>query len=761
MMMDFSLSTMIFLQLTVLWIEFRATQSFTTLPCYAPHYHRFQRHSNVQQQQQQQQHHVLWQSSRRNGNRNHDNERIQAMRDEKATVSLIGAILELPADTQLVATYLVGKAQLPTARNETQSCAVLSMRQSHSSLSPTFINKDPIPCLLVPLDSANKLKSLSHTVANQPLSSPVLLGLNTLAVNRDGALFDNLPWSVWTMDPVGRNRDAAGNAIQARYHMGKRDAYNILTGKDWQGQSLAVANLARRLQSNLLAEKDDAALEQQRGFDTSSLPWSSLSSQTNGLAQRILELQIRELEMDLAECDYQLAVCRTTNEEGTDTDQTSLLLSTREAYLMQLETSRARLQEIMATPDASLDSTKWMSSFLDEIVMRTFVNGDQTVAPYRGATGYPPQQETPTKERLPFTSPYGFLQHVIEEQLNGEVIGAVLENASLLEGTVALGGAVILRRKSPTKSVTIAGEILQVKDNDEDFGNKGIVGGETLLVECDADEAIGMSVACNVPLLIESDVWERASLMAMAMETATPSEKSISLANVLPEWMPIDPELSVLTEGQAGNQSTTERVSPLRIPRTTTSLFDSLLEPSAASDQSRPSTSFPTDNPVESLSQYDKLSNDDKARTLMGMSNFEGRLPRPRVLRIRGQPKKTNPLDDLLLPLIDESVRRQYLIRDAELRGDTDLVRELQSEKSRRQVAKEKLEQAREGGAEDVAEWWENEANLYSDLRADVTQNEGSYSLFLDRDDWYERDRQKQAKRVDKKQFGTLLDGIE
>jgi hypothetical protein len=85
----------------------------------------------------------------------------------------------------------------------------------------------------------------------------------------------------------------------------------------------------------------------------------------------------------------------------------------------------------------------------------------------------------------------------------------------------------------------------------------------------------------------------------------------------------------------------------------------------------------------------------------------------------------------------------------------------LQSEKSRRQVAKEKLEQAREGGAEDVAEWWENEANLYSDLRADVTQNEGSYSLFLDRDDWYERDRQKQAKRVDKKQFGTLLDGIE
>ena len=46
-------------------------------------------------------------------------------------------------------------------------------------------------------------------------------------------------------------------------------------------------------------------------------------------------------------------------------------------------------------------------------------------------------------------------------------------------------------------------------------------------------------------------------------------------------------------------------------------------------------------------------------------------------------------------------------------------------------------------------------------LRADVTQDEGSYSRFLDRDEWYERDRQATAKRIKKSDFGNLLDGIE
>lgn len=169
---------------------------------------------------------------------------------------------------------------------------------------------------------------------------------------------------------------------------------------------------------------------------------------------------------------------------------------------------------------------------------------------------------------------------------------------------------------------------------------------------------------------------------------------------------------------------------------------------------------FPTDNPIQSLGEYDALSNADKARFLTMLSNFQGKLPRPRVLRQR-KDKGGNPLDKLLLPLIDESVRRQYLIRDAERRQEVETVKRLKAEKSRRQTAKEKAEAAREAGSEDVAEWWEQEADLYEGLRADVTQDEGSYSRFLDKDEWYERDRLARAKRTKKSSFGTLLDGIE
>jgi hypothetical protein len=54
---------------------------------------------------------------------------------------------------------------------------------------------------------------------------------------------------------------------------------------------------------------------------------------------------------------------------------------------------------------------------------------------------------------------------------------------------------------------------------------------------------------------------------------------------------------------------------------------------------------------------------------------------------------------------------------------------------------------------------WDQEADFYSTLRADATQDEGTYSRFLDRDDWYERDRQRISEK-NKKKFGHLFDGL-
>jgi hypothetical protein len=168
---------------------------------------------------------------------------------------------------------------------------------------------------------------------------------------------------------------------------------------------------------------------------------------------------------------------------------------------------------------------------------------------------------------------------------------------------------------------------------------------------------------------------------------------------------------------------------------------------------------FPTDNPIKSLQQLDELDNSQKAKTLLEMSNFNDRLPRPRA--VKSSPPNDNPLDKLLLPLIDESVRREYQIRQAEQQGDTALAEQLRNSKSKLQEAREKANAAREQGNEDLAEQWETEAKFLETLRADVTQDEGAYSRFLDRDDWYERDRQRTAKRTKKSSFGNLLDGIE
>ena len=55
----------------------------------------------------------------------------------------------------------------------------------------------------------------------------------------------------------------------------------------------------------------------------------------------------------------------------------------------------------------------------------------------------------------------------------------------------------------------------------------------------------------------------------------------------------------------------------------------------------------------------------------------------------------------------------------------------------------------------------EEEAELYKALRADITQDEGAYDRYLDRDEWYERETQARIKRMDKSKFGTLLDGID
>jgi hypothetical protein len=173
---------------------------------------------------------------------------------------------------------------------------------------------------------------------------------------------------------------------------------------------------------------------------------------------------------------------------------------------------------------------------------------------------------------------------------------------------------------------------------------------------------------------------------------------------------------------------------------------------------------------VRSLDEYDALSDDAKARLLLKLQSFRGILPRPRAVRSsskvtsrdyhEGMPTPSI-LDEIMLPLIDETVRRQYKIRDAERRGDFEGANALRSLASSQYVALERAQRAREDGLVDEALRMEEEAELYRSLRADATQDELAYSRYLDRDEWYERETRERIKRLDKSKFGTLLDGVD
>jgi len=650
----------------------------------------------------------------------------------------------LSIDTDLVSLELVGKAELPTtSKNDTQVCLVLA---SHDT------ENHPTPCLLVPLTKENsQLKPVQAAYAGLSLSSPVLWRLNTLLVNRDESLWDNLPWASWTIDPTKQNRDFAGNLLDPKFHLGKRDAYNVMMGKDWtfKSSSQAVSLLTKQLRDRQQQQQTAGVDKLPPGNDPHSMSSTNEEQSQGMLAQRLLELQAREMEMDIADLDYQLAVVERNNPEEVGT-----LEFQKEELLAGLESMKQQLQEFSLPIKKGEEEKKLaVTSNLIERVLQLVEK--RKPAPYRGATGYAPYSPMNSKqEAKEFCSPYDMLVDIIQNQLNAEVIGCVLENTSILD-TTALGGVIVLSRKTAKKEISLSGVMYTVGDEREDYGNDGVGGGETYVVECEIDEAVGMSLSCKVPLQVQSDIWQRSSIMA---EPAMGSNSS----NVLPIWRATDMELSMLVEGEARNQSITERVSPLRIPRTTSSLFDSIFQQKVTPSSNDPKELFPADNPIRSLDEFDTMSNPDKARTLLTMSNFQGRLPRPRAIR-QAQSDNTlaNPLDKLLIPLVDESVRRQYLIRDAELKGDNDLARELKNNRSDRQKAQEAAEQARALGQDDVAAQLEDEAMLLESLRADVTQDEGSYSRFLDRDDWYERERLKHAKRLDKKKFGSLLDGIE
>lgn len=153
-------------------------------------------------------------------------------------------------------------------------------------------------------------------------------------------------------------------------------------------------------------------------------------------------------------------------------------------------------------------------------------------------------------------------------------------------------------------------------------------GSKVMVVECDCDEAIGMALTCGLGIGVERSVWEGARTTVVPKTEGTQGSESAHIMDVLP-YLEITDRSVVMKTLRGGTPSTS---NPIQIPRTTSSTqFQPLGDTSDNDDTDR--KFFDTDNPIQSLSAYDALTNADKAQILLSLQSFRGQLPRSRTLR--------------------------------------------------------------------------------------------------------------------------------
>lgn len=636
-------------------------------------------------------------------------------------------------------------------------CLALQNLDDYDDLSGIKSNKSR-PTLLIPLlENADwwllfqqqQQQSLS-TSSSSTLSSKSnyynvmtkfdLRRQNSIIINHpSNGLYDNLPYHWYNTDSMQQSSSSSsatiGNSKSSSPSSfgGKRECYNILLGKDWYLWNTKSA-------PSPIDENDVA----------------TITTTTKSLQSRIEQMQQQELESQLAECDSEIAYLmqqkRQENEELTNASSSSFTNKKDLQYWQQQRDILSEVKNKLTTEQKQMEQVESsipspltiMTNNIFSTIQRNFNNlmdetskSQTTTTSSQLATA--PTTNVPVHSSVPYQNTYDMIRRrIIQDMLDADVIGVLLENTSLLDigSGMTMGGLIILQRKA--KTVQLLGETISLPSSFD--------GDDIYFVECHVDEAIGMSLACKLPLWIAEESWKRGSIMC----SCNPYQRQ-SDAQDTSIWYTDDSELMVLVEGQSLNVSRTERVLPIRIPRIT-NLYDTVMMVDQQNQQIKSSTGtsnaskdlFPTDNVIQSLQLYDEMSIDNKARTFMAMSNTQQiSLPRRRLV-------DQNPqiIDDLLLPYIDESVRYEYNMRTAQRRGDVNAIRELEEQQSTRSKARMNRVDAENANDDTAKEYWDKEVEFYSALRADVTQDVGSYSRFLDRDEWYERDRQRMVQRM-------------
>lgn len=208
--------------------------------------------------------------------------------------------------------------------------------------------------------------------------------------------------------------------------------------------------------------------------------------------------------------------------------------------------------------------------------------------------------------------------------------------------------------------------------------------GDTIVVECAGEEAIGMALACDLPISVDQKVWQEVTTdIALGNVEPLAVGDPESVFNVIPPVKSIASDRAIVTEGgevllqgRANSKESSQGNSDR-------SMADEVLEE--------------TDITIDSLEDYESLSIPDRARYVLSSGRFDGKLPRPRVLRefqeqvlefvnLNQQSTETknkdeqrapiirttlSPLDEILVPIIEnELVQLEIKQKDAILRRD-------------------------------------------------------------------------------------------
>lgn len=207
----------------------------------------------------------------------------------------------------------------------------------------------------------------------------------------------------------------------------------------------------------------------------------------------------------------------------------------------------------------------------------------------------------------------------------------------------------------------------------------GVVRVDEEVVDCFADEALGVALAQKCPILMPKEVWAAAAT-------------SYRLGQ--------DGEILVEEPNVRGRE--TSEVVPLS-------------------------------EAISSPEEYLAMDIETKVRAIVAAGLDP---PRPRRL-------STDAIDNIVLPKVDEIVRRAVLIDRALAAGDIKRANTLAAFKSDRHRAYEEAKEASEWddfGAEASAR---NRKAILDATRADPTQDPGSYNPYLDQDAWYEEERRR------------------